>query len=64
MTLPPYTWDLKGEDDHSSLLECYVMSTGKQVPTFRRSAVPPSSGSSSAGKYVYSLEANIYFPKR
>jgi len=64
MTLPLYTWDLKGEGDHSSLLEYYVMSMGKHVPTFRRSVVPPSSGSSSAGKHVYSLEANIYFPKR
>jgi len=32
-------------DEESSLWGCYVVSTGEHLPKFRRSFVPPSSGS-------------------
>jgi hypothetical protein len=40
--------DSGGADD-SSMLVCDLVSLGKQLPTFRRTAVPSSSGSSGPG---------------
>jgi hypothetical protein len=43
---PPHN----GIDEDQCVLGCYAMSVGKRSPTFRRSVVPLSSGSSSPGR--------------
>ena len=39
-----------GVAEDSSMLVCDLVSLGKQLPTFRRTAVPSSSGSSGPGR--------------
>jgi len=38
------TWQQIGADKYSNLLGCYIMSTCKHLPSFRRTVLPPSCG--------------------